>query len=162
MPKERLAIAAASLVLPACATVPPVGVAIESISYEAGPCFGACPIYAVTVHADGSGLFEGGRFAAVQGQRAFRVTPEQYRAFAALLEPLRPQSGAVRYSGPPLCEEMATDQASADVKWRMRDGGEQELYFYYGCDMVGKKAMAERLRRAPDLLPIALFIRAGP
>jgi hypothetical protein len=151
-------LAAALLALPACATTAPAGAPVESISYETGLCFGACPVYLVTVSSDGSGSFEGRRFTAVTGRRDFRVTPEQYRAFASRLEPLRPASGSLRYSGPPLCETMATDLPSAEVTWRT-SGGEQSLYFYYGCDMQEKRAMAERLRSAPDLLPIGAFIR---
>ena len=41
----------------------------------------------VTVTADGSGLFEGRRHSAFQGQRRFRITPAQFRAFAARLAP---------------------------------------------------------------------------
>ncbi|MEA3002773.1 MAG: hypothetical protein QOH81_1561 [Sphingomonadales bacterium] len=162
MGKARLAIAAAGFAMSACATMPALGAAPESIRYETGPCFGACPVYTVTVRADGSGLFEGRRFTAVSGSRAFRITPGQYRAFAAWLAPLRPRRGILRYDGAPLCGRMATDLPSADVKWRLRDGSERELYYYYGCDMDGKRAMAERLRKAPGLLPIAAFIRAGP
>lgn len=147
-------------VLAAGATPPPAHDAPESITYETGACYGTCAIYAVTVHADGSGLFVGRRYTTVKGRRRFRVTSNQYRIFAAQLAPLRPRSGAVRYDGPQLCADMATDLASADVKWHMRDGSEQELYFYYGCDMDSKRAMADRLATAPDLLPIAAFIRA--
>jgi hypothetical protein len=163
MKKSRfLGVGAAALALSACATMPRGGALPESISYETGPCFGACPVYVVTVRSDGSGMFEGKRFTAVSGQRSFRVTPDQFRAFADRLAPLRPASGIVRYSGAPLCRGMATDLPSADVKWRTRGGGEQELYFYYGCDMEAKRAMAERLGSAPDLLPIASFIGGQP
>lgn len=125
----------------------------ETISYETGPCFGACPIYKVTVNRDGSGLFEGRRFTAVTGERAFRLTPAQFDAFARQLAPLRPTSGEVRYSGE-MCGMMATDMPSADVRWRERGGAEQHLYFYYGCDMERNRAIADRLRSAPELLPI--------
>ena len=132
----------------------------ESISFETGPCFGACPVYTVTVYSDGRGLFEGRRFTAVDERRDFRITPAEYRAFARHLEPLRPASGSVRYSGE-ACAMMATDLPSADVKWRSRGGAGQELYFYFGCDMEKNRAIAERLRKAPDLLPIAVYIRRG-
>ena len=153
---------AAGLALAGCASLPRGGSLPDSISYETGPCFGACPVYALTVRADGRGTFEGRRFTAASGERSFRITPDQYRAFAERLAPLRPESGSVRYSGPPLCRRMATDLPSVDVKWRSRRGGEQQLYFYYGCDMEGKKAIAERLGSAPELLPIAAFIGGQP
>src|SRR4051794_4742085 len=107
------------------ATAAPARQGAESISYETGACFGACPVYSVTVHPDGRGLFVGHRYTAVKGRRAFRITPAKFRAFAAFIEPLHPASGSVHYDGPPRCDEMATDQSSAAVKWRMPDGREQ-------------------------------------
>ena len=129
----------------------------ESIAYQTGPCFGACPVYTVTVNRDGTGLFEGRRFTAVTGERRFTLTSAQFRAFARQLEPLRPASGEMRYSGE-MCGVMATDLPSADVRWHEADGAEQHLYFYYGCDMERNRAIADRLRAAPDLLPIGDLI----
>lgn len=144
--------------LPACATVPEDG-GVPSISFETGPCFGACPVYTVSVSADGIGRFEGRRFTAVTGERYFTVTPRQYRAFVAQLAPLRPASGDRRYSGPPLCRQMATDLPSVEVTWHLREGS-QRLYFNHGCDMARNRAIAERLNAAPGLLPIGDFIRS--
>ena len=153
----RIALAAL-LALPACAATAPAPTPVETIVFETGPCFGACPVYRVTVNSDGDGIFEGRRFTAVTGARPFRATPAQYRAFARQLEPLRPASGSMRYSGD-ACRNMATDLPSAEVTWRSRRG-EQQLYFYYGCDMERNRAIAERLSAAPGLLPIGDFI--GP
>ena len=146
---------AAVLLAGGCATVPSGPIAIESdaISYETGPCFGACPVYKVTVSPDGRGTFEGRRFTAVTGERSFRITPAQYRAFAAHLAPLRPAEGAVRMSGE-ACRQMATDLPSAEVTWFSQIGNSQSYYFYYGCDMETNRAIADRMRSAPDLLPI--------
>jgi hypothetical protein len=142
-----------------CATIAdrPIPIESESISYETGPCFGACPVYRVTVSPDGNGTFEGRRFTAVTGERSFRLTPEQYRAFAAQLAPLRPAEGSVRMSGE-ACRQMATDLPSAEVTWFSSIGNSQSFYFYYGCDMERNRAIAERLTRAPELLPIQAMI----
>jgi len=131
-----------------------------SISYETGPCFGACPVYMVTVNSDGSGTFEGRRFTAVEGQRSFRISRAEYDALVAHLDPIRPARGSVRYSGE-TCEQMATDLPSAEVTWRMLGDGADQLYFYYGCDMEKNRAIAERLNAVPDLLPIADLVRAN-
>jgi hypothetical protein len=144
--------------LSACATGPADATPAETIRFETGPCFGACPVYRVTVTGDGSGVFEGRRFTAVTGTRAFRATPAQYRAFARQLAPLRPARGSVRYAGE-ACRSTATDLPSAEVTWRSRRGT-RSLYFYYGCDMDRNRAVAERLDAAPRLLPIGDFIRA--
>lgn len=142
-----------------CMTVAdrPIPIESESISYETGPCFGACPVYRVTVSPDGTGTFEGRRFTAVTGERSFRITPDQYRAFAAQLAPLRPAEGSVRMSGE-ACRQMATDLPSAEVTWFSPIGNSQSYYFYHGCDMERNRAIADRLTEAPRLLPIQAMI----
>lgn len=162
MQTTRSWIAAGLLGLASCTTIPASGApadAPDSISYETGPCFGACPVYRVTLYADGRGTFEGRRFTAVEGERSFRATPDQFRAFSAHLAPVRPASGSVRHAGEN-CAMTATDMPSAEVRWRST-AGEQSLYFYFGCDMERHRALAERLRAAPALLPIAEMI-GGP
>jgi hypothetical protein len=131
---------------------------VQTIIYETGPCFGACPVYRLVINSGGDGTFEGRRFTAVTGVRGFRFTPAQYRAFARELAPLRPARGSVRYAGD-RCRSMATDMPSAEVTWRDRRGP-QSLYFYYGCDMQRNRAIAARLRAAPQRLPLGDFI--GP
>ena len=110
----------------------------------------------MTVNSDGSGTFEGRRFTAVTGERAFQATPEEVRAFAAQLAPLRPAQGSVRFSGE-TCEMMATDMPSTEVTWHS-EVGEQQLYFYHGCDMEKNQPIATRLNAARDLLPIGDFL----
>lgn len=129
---------------------------VETITYETGPCFGACPVYRLTVLSTGTATFEGRRFTAVTGLRSFRVTPEQFRAFERQLAPARPSSGSVHYSGEH-CQSQATDLPSVQIGWHSRLG-HQELDFSYGCDMERNRALAERLRSAPDLLPIAELV----
>ena len=129
---------------------------VETITYETGPCFGACPVYRLTVLSTGTGTFEGRRNTAVTGLRSFRVTPEQYRAFERQLAAARPSSGSARYVGD-ACQNQATDLPSVQVGWHSRLG-HQQLDFSYGCDMDRNRALAERLRSAPDLLPIAAFV----
>ena len=155
----RLGIAVLALLASGCATMGdrPMPIESDAISYETGPCFGACPVYKVTVRPDGSGTFEGRRFTTVTGERSFRLTPEQYRAFAAQLAPLRPQQGSVRMAGEN-CRQTATDLPSAEVIWFSQIGNSQSYYFYFGCDMERNRAIAERLRAAPALLPIREMI----
>jgi hypothetical protein len=140
----------------ACAAAP--ASPVQTIVFETGPCFGACPVYRVTLNSDGSGTFEGRRFTSVTGTRPFRATSAQALAFARHLEPIRPGRGAVRYAGE-ACRSMATDMPSAEVTWRS-PRGTQSLYFYYGCDMDRNREIAARLDAAPALLPIGDFIGA--
>jgi hypothetical protein len=156
--RARMIAAAMAVGLSGCLTpVAPDENAMESISYETGPCFGACPIYRVTVNRDGTGLFEGRRFTAVEGERRLRLSSDHFGDFARQLEPLRPTRGHRRYSGE-ACETMATDLPSVEIIWRFADGLEQRLYFYHGCDMERNRPIAERLDAAPGLLPIGDLI----
>ncbi|WP_129791174.1 DUF6438 domain-containing protein [Sphingosinicella sp. CPCC 101087] len=157
---RKFALAVVVLIVGACATLPPPdGLAgtVRSISYETGPCFGACPVYRLTVSADGEGRFVGSRFTAASGEQAFPVTGEQFAAFARQLAPLRPTESERRYSGE-ACEMTATDMPSTQVVWTDRDGSRRTLYFYHGCDMERNRPIAERLKAAPALLPIGELI----
>jgi len=141
----------------------PIPVEIDSITYETGPCFGACPVYSVTVRSDGSGVFTGKRFTEVSGERAFKLSPDQYAAFAAQLAPYRPASGEKRISpGEKGCEHAATDLPSVDVTWSRAIGDRQRLYYYFGCNMEGNQTMAQALGNAVDALPIEPLIGPRP
>lgn len=148
--------------LSGCATIDvprggqPVALESETIRYETSPCFGTCPVYAVTMTPDGKGTFEGKRFTAVTGVRPFQAAPLAYRAFAASLAPYRPTANETLYQpGTPGCENAPTDMPSVDVTWTELSGGRQHLNVYYGC---GPQAMRDALRSAPNALPIGSFI----
>jgi hypothetical protein len=167
--RQWLVVAAAGLVLAGCVRdgrgdLPPAPMPIEadSITYETSPCFGRCPQYAMTVRPDGSGTFNGIRFTAVTGERAFKATPAQYAAFAAKLQPYRPASGEVRYEmGSANCGNAPTDMPSVDVRWTRAIGDSQALHFYYGC-RGSNAAMADALGHASELLPIQNLIGERP
>jgi len=135
----------------------PVAIERETISYETSRCFGTCPVYRVTVQPDGTGVFEGRQFTKVVGTRDFRATPAQYRAFAARLQPYRPQGEQLIQPGQPGCGQVATDMPSVDIRWNEMSGASQHLSLYYGCRMHDQ-AMNEALRSAPNELPIRAFI----
>jgi len=156
---RMMKMAALAMLAGGCTTVAdrPIAIESDSIAYETGPCFGTCPEFRVSVAPDGTGTFEGRRNTAIAGERKFRITPAQYRAFAEALAPLRPAEGSVRLSGE-ACAQMATDLPSAEVTWFSQIGNSQSYYFYFGCDMEKNAGIAARLRRAPSLLPIREMI----
>lgn len=171
MNRNWLVLGGASLVLAACVaprtappdTPAPMPIESDSITYETGPCFGACPVYSVTVRPDGSGVFNGIRFTEVSGERAFQLTPAQYETFAAALAPYRPESGERRYEpGKPGCEMAATDMPSASIRWTRAIGDSQALHYYFGCDMDRNEAISQALGHAPELLPIEDLIGERP
>ena len=131
---------------------------VETISYATGPCFGACPVYKLTVSSDGRGVFEGERFTTVTGRHAFRATPAQWRAFRARLDALHGH-GTVELTDQRMCKVMATDMPSVEVVW---SGAFRPFTFRanYGCDRERFGSMFTHLQQAPGALPIAGFI--GP
>ena len=148
------------LPLAACVATPPppngtAPPAQEAIRYETSACFGACPVYAVTVRPDGTGTFEGQRFTVATGAQTIVFDPADYRRFAAALAPYRPATGGARYApGEPNCGNAPTDMPSVTVTWQRPSGAAaQTLFFYHGCRPEAAPGMAEALRRAPDLLP---------
>jgi hypothetical protein len=161
---RRVLIAGLGVALSGCVVVDasnsgngrPVAIESETIRYETAPCYGTCPVYAVTIAPDGKGTFEGKRFTAVTGVKEFRATPAAYRTFAAKLAPYRPKEAeTVLQPGQPGCENAPTDMPSVDIVWSELSGGRQHLNVYYGC---GSQEMRAGLRSAPEALPIAAFI----
>lgn len=168
--RQWMALGAAALVLAGCARdgrpdLPAAPVAIEgdSIRYETGPCFGACPVYAVTLRPDGTGTFEGKRFTTVSGTREFKFGKGEYDAFAAKLAPYRPASGTVRYTPDEKknCAQTATDLPGVDIVWTRAIGDSQTLNYYFGCDMDKNQDMAEAIGSAPEEVS-ALEALIGP
>jgi hypothetical protein len=162
--KNWMAMGTAALLLAGCAahSRPQDAVPIEgdSITLETEPCYGRCPVYAVTVRPDGTGMFEGKQHTAVTGERAFTLSRAQYDAFAARLAPYRPASGEVRYEmGSANCGTAPTDMPSTEVRWTRAAGDSQKLHFYHGCRR-DNAALAEALGGAAALLPIQAMI--GP
>lgn len=152
----RVAVILVAGALAGCATVgpAPATMADAPIRFETSPCFGACPVYAVTIRPDGSGTFEGRRFTAAEGTRAFAASPDAYRRFAAALAPHRPTGERLVQPGSPDCPDAPTDMPGVDVRW---EGTADHLSFYGGCRR-GNEALAEALRTAPAQLPIAPLI----
>lgn len=168
MGSKWMAMGAAALVLAGCAGAgprpggTPVAIEADSIRLETSPCFGRCPVYAVTVRPDGSGVFEGKRFTAVTGERRFTVSPADYDALAAKLAAYRPESGEVRYApGEANCVHAPTDMPSTQVTWTRAIGDRQGISFYHGC-RNDNPGLAQALRDAPGLLPITEMIGARP
>jgi hypothetical protein len=49
------------------------------ITLERGPCFGACPVYKLTVYGDGRVIYEGIRFVGVEGTKTVTIIENKVR-----------------------------------------------------------------------------------
>ncbi len=52
------------------------------ITMERTPCFGACPAYRLTLHGDGSVVYTGLQFVAMEGVQIGRISEDQFRQVA--------------------------------------------------------------------------------
>lgn len=120
------------------------------IRYSSSACEGVCPVFTVTVTEQG-GVFHGERFTTVTGERRFAFTPEQYRAVATTLAPIRPKGTRQIVDGSPDCGgTAATDFSSIEVRW----GTQDRLDYYRGCDGDEAKRIELVLTRALDLMAV--------
>lgn len=129
---------------------------IRSVIYATTPCHGFCPVYSVTIDANGVGVFSGTSNTAVAGKHRFTATREQVADFFNRLQPYLPV-GELVLAGPDACKMYASDLPSADVKWTGGSGSGHLLYDY-GCDRDAHRMLADALRAAPQALPIAELI----
>ena len=130
--------------------------AVETITYERGPCHGTCPVYRVVVSSNGRGTFEGIQHTAATGTRSFRVTNAQWAEFKRRLAADRPV-GEVMLDRRERCAIYATDLPTIDVRWSGA-GRPGHLAYNMGCDRPTHARMARALTSAPQALPIADFI----
>ena len=112
----------------------PAPTAADRIELARGPCFGACPIYSLTVWGDGRVRFVGERFVEETGERTRTIDPLQAVAlfahadsigFFAMPADITPANEAA-------CGGAWTDMPSAQVtvRWADRDHAVND---YHGC-----------------------------
>lgn len=83
------------------------------ISFERGPCFGTCPVYALQVSRQGVVTFEGKRFVRDSGRVVDTLAADSVRALAAAIEEAGFFGFAPMYRhGEPVCPVYATDMPS--------------------------------------------------
>jgi NADH:ubiquinone oxidoreductase subunit E len=57
-----------------------------AITLERTPCFGACPVYTVTILQDGTVIYEGTDFVTVAGEQTSQITPETVEVMVEAFE----------------------------------------------------------------------------
>ncbi|HEU5041658.1 MAG TPA: DUF6438 domain-containing protein [Gemmatimonadales bacterium] len=112
------------------------------VALERGPCFGACPVYSLTITAGGQVRFVGTRYTAQAGEATATIPAERvdslltelgeggYFEFAEVYEP-----------GAPACGRSATDSPSATTRVVL-DGRTKEIRHYYGCSDAPRSLVA--------------------
>ncbi len=106
---------------------------VDSITLERGACFGACPIYKVTVTSDGTVNFEGRQYTRTKGAAKGHISVQDFRRLVAEFERINYFSLPDRYApGTPVCPQVITDMPSADTSLRL-NGKTKGVAHYHGC-----------------------------
>jgi len=56
------------------------------LTLERQPCFGACPVYTITIYADGTVVYNGERFVEVEGEQISSIPPETVDKLVTIFE----------------------------------------------------------------------------
>jgi hypothetical protein len=121
----------------------------DSIRLERTACFGTCPIYAVTITAEGTVSFQGQRFTRLQSgtgkisRRAFRKLVREFERikYFSLPDDFTP--------GTKNCPQMITDMPSANTSIQL-NGKSKTVSHYYGCGNSGVLAKLTALENKID------------
>ena len=165
-PRRALSVAA-TLWLGACARPsPPTPSADASspagstahITLERGPCFGACPVYTVTLEGSGAVLFQGRRFVADTGVSTATIAAARVDSLVAELVAGGYFDFADRYqAGEPGCERYATDLPSVTTEVRAGSRAKR-IEHDHGC-MAAPEGLAALEARIDEVAGVSRWIR---
>lgn len=104
------------------------------IVLERGVCFGACPVYKLTISADGSVEFEGRRFVKEKGIVRTTISQDQLKHLIAEFERAEYFTLQDRYVGEgDGCSEVWTDSQTVNTSITIA-GKTKSVKHYHGCE----------------------------
>lgn len=127
----------------------------ETIRYSVSPCYGTCPVYAVTVLPNGQVTFDGQEHVAAKGPQERQAGVAAYRRLAAALAPYRPMTGVTAQTR---CEQQVSDQQGYRIAWVGDDGRETVLTHDRGCISPTNRALNKVMDGVPAMLGLGGWI----
>lgn len=122
----------------------------DEITLERTACYGTCPMYTLTITADGKVTFEGRRFTKVTGQATGRISKKAFRGLVAEFQKIGYFSLPDNYSpGTPQCPQRVTDMPAANTSLRLK-GKIKGVAHYHGCGTSGKLQQLTELENKID------------
>lgn len=119
----------------------PLMMSFDAVALSRLPCFGKCPVYSITVHADGQVEYDGDRWVAVIGKREGQADRTALKNLGDMLGSKRIPLIVDYRPGKPACGmPVTTDMPGATITIQ-KNGSTRTLYYYEGC------------RNVPDWLP---------
>jgi len=158
--KKLLVLLATTLTLAACASggegsgepvrdISP----FDYVTLSKSPCFGACPVYDITLQGDGRVTYHGGRFTKLQGQHSATYSAGRFLEVLSMLE-MRGFADFDDAYTRETCQPWATDHPTVTVE--LKSGGlTKKLVWYTGCRGLEERArlegMVDELERILDV-----------
>ncbi|NNG15464.1 MAG: hypothetical protein HKM89_03210, partial [Gemmatimonadales bacterium] len=103
------------------------------ITLERRPCFGTCPVYAITVEGNGRVRYEGTAHVSLVGSDTSTITSEQVTLLVAEFDRVGYEQLADRYAyGEPSCPSYVSDSPTT-VTSLTREGTTKRVEHDYGC-----------------------------
>lgn len=118
-----------------------------AITLSEGPCATTCPVYDMTLHADGAYQLNGVAFVKETGLSEGNLGVEAFALASKALE------DSDFWRAPPVQTAKTTanchpDAPTAQVTWRTEEGKEKTLIFNAGCEVDKSRQMIIGLRKA--------------
>jgi hypothetical protein len=125
-------------------------VIISAVSIERQGCFSPCPVYRLTVHADGTVVYEGLMHVNETGQRVGRATPDDVERLFDAVRGIDFFALDERYSfGAPGCPQAVTCDTTVVTSVEAH-GCKKTVSHYHGCKGSPKLAELSALERLID------------
>jgi len=104
------------------------------IFLQRGPCFGGCPVYSVTIQADGTVIYQGTRFVEQTGEVRSSISQADLQRLVEAFDEARFFKFKDRYNEPRgfTCREFRTDAPSVITSITI-DGTSKQVNHYTGC-----------------------------
>ncbi len=100
---------------------------VETITLERQPCFGFCPVYTLTIHADGRVEYNGTEYVEVTGPQTANIDPADVQALANTLV----QGGYMEFEDAYVTQN-STDMPYVITSITFADGTTKRIEHYYG------------------------------
>lgn len=131
----RLGLLLSMLIMAVEAFADPKSGDFRSLSMERTPCYGECPVYTVTVTADGVVNFVGIEYVSEQGEQRSQVSPEAVAKLQAGLKRLNFFNLRSREKGRRGCLKYRTDHTSI-ILHAVTSSDDKTIKLYTGCPVT--------------------------
>tara|TARA_R110002072_G_scaffold66952_3_gene164581 strand:+ start:3979 stop:4470 length:492 start_codon:yes stop_codon:yes gene_type:complete len=141
----------AVLALAACATGTNAGNGpdgLQSFTVDQGPCFGACPVYEITVRPGDQYELDGRRFTRTDGLSSGQLRAGAFADIASAVAAIdfRNLPGDMTFTNPQACSgPQVSDMPYFELTARYADG-DKTVRWYQGCNYPGMHDFVDRLQ----------------